>query len=1146
MGIEIKKFSGFLNTDDPAAEANYLHHLDSRNVTFRGDVPNMRVQNIPGTTLIPNQYLPAGTNECIGSFYDGLRQRIIWFNWNSNDQHGVYQYNIKTLAVDRIVASFIDSQIDILEFDRNFPIASINILYTTEEDGDILHWVARNNRPMKINIKDALNRIYGVDWIVDYLTVARPMPLIAPTCVYKNDATVNINNLRKKLYQFRYRWVYKDFTKSTWSPYSKLFAPAIPDDVATDIDEQKNNRIDVTIDSGNPDVVKVEIAARQTQSPSFSDNFLIKTIDKVVDLLPNNTLIVYQFFNDSSYPLIDLNEANLLFDYVPKISNTQELLNGNVIIYGGITEGYNFDETLDVDLTVEMIDYTTVDALTIEIFSMGSDPNPSCPSSDYQNFAFFRVIGTPTAGDIYTIVFTGLPISNTTSYTVQIGDGVPQVVTGLINAINALFATNSANNIAAPWLNFNEFYYQISVAPCTGGNPYPFSVSNIILDFINSNNPVDGVANSIYKHKSRYGYGLVYLDDFGVTNGVVTDNELLFETPELTATGGAASKIPKINVSINHQPPIWAKSYSFVRTANQTVQFLLSTVSCNTEKDSGLNPSYAYIEITNQQNNQNNFPVYEFTDGDRVRIIGVFVGALAPYDFPIVSLKTGPTINGAVVQGDFLVVPYDAVLSGFGSNDHYLIEIYTPALNSTSNQQFFYEFGETYEVLDAGTVGRRHAGQTQDQVIGSLPATFSFTRGDFYIKSRKIPLNADLSNVTAVSIIDQSVSDFFPSKVVGNGRAFVVDQDAGEVYFPTLLRWSLAYQQDTNINQTNRFYPANLDEVDRQRGDIQRFKSRDRILRIFQNRSCGQVGVYGRFIQNNQGNSELVTTDEIITSNNVQYYSGEYGLGDQYTGLVSGSIQDYFVDPVRGYQCRLSNDGITPISEIYKGQYTIRALLTPYNKPYIRSNGINSKVIGFYDFFEEQYHCILQEGTLGGSTIGNHNFSFNEKRNAYSCFSYDFIPEWIICAEDVTYSWKEGQLYIHNSSTTNNFYGIQYPSSIKCAFNQNLPEKKTWISLTEMANTIWHCPSIESSLISIAQLNLKQQSNLITQDFAQLEETYSASFLRDINSIGGIIEGDALKGNLLIINFELPVENSGQLSYLNEISVKYITSQLSP
>ena len=109
-----------------------------------------------------------------------------------------------------------------------------------------------------------------------------------------------------------------------------------------------------------------------------------------------------------------------------------------------------------------------------------------------------------------------------------------------------------------------------------------------------------------------------------------------------------------------------------------------------------------------------------------------------------------------------------------------------------------------------------------------------------------------------------------------------------------------------------------------------------------------------------------------------------------------------------------------------------------------------------------------------------------------------------------------------------------------------MPEKKTWISLTEMASTIWHCPTIESSLTSIAQLNLKQQSNLITQDFAQLEETYSASFLRDINSIGGISEGDALKGNLLIINFELPVESSGQLSYLNEISVKYITSPLSP
>ena len=941
MGIQIKKFSGFLNTDDEPAEVNFLHHIDSKNVTFRGDVPNMRVQNIPGTTLIPNPYLPEGTNECIGSFYDGLRQRIMWFNWNSNDQHGVYQYNIKTLAVDRILASFIDSQTDIFEFDINFPVASINILYTTEEDGDILHWVARNNRPMKINIKDALNRLYGVNWLSEYLTVARPMPLISPICSYKDDATVSINNLRKKLYQFRYRWVYRDFTKSTWSPYSKLFTPASPDDIATNIDEQKNNRIDVIIDTGNVDAVKVEICARQNFETTFSDNFIVTTIDKNSLSLQSNTLYTYAFYNDSSYPFVDIQEANLLFDYVPKIANTQELLNGNVIIYGGITEGYTFDEELDVELAVSSTEYTSEGAVNILILTNVNQPNETCPS-EYASFGSVELSGTPVTGDIYTLKFsftgTITPITDSASYTVLLGDTLDDVVIGMAASLNAFFTTNGIStkfvSVASTALDTVSYF---QTAPlCSGNYPFGLQISDIILQFASGGGAVDGVSNSIYKHKSRYAMGFVYYDDFGVTNGVVTDEEMFFETPELTTTGGVVSDIPQISISINHQPPIWASSYAIVRTSNQTFQFLLATVSCNTEKDSGGSPKYAYIEITNQQRNQNGFPIYDFTAGDRVRIIGVYIlatsGTVAANDFPIYELKTDPKINGATVTGDFLIIPYDSVLSGFGTENNYLIEIYTPAQNATLSQQLFYEFGENYEVVNPGTSTRSHQGQLQNQIVGvgAQPATFTFVRGDFYVKERQLPLNADLSNINNVVIVDQSISDYFPSKVVGNGRAFVVDENAREVYFPTLMKWGLAYQQNTNINQTNRFYPANFDEVDRQRGDIQRFKSRDRIMRIFQNRACGQVGVYSRFIKNNEGNNELVTTDEIITSNNVQYYSGEYGLGDQYTGLVSGSIQDYFVDPVRGYQCRLSNDGITPISEIYKGQYTIRALLTLY------------------------------------------------------------------------------------------------------------------------------------------------------------------------------------------------------------------------
>lgn len=207
-----------------------------------------------------------------------------------------------------------------------------------------------------------------------------------------------------------------------------------------------------------------------------------------------------------------------------------------------------------------------------------------------------------------------------------------------------------------------------------------------------------------------------------------------------------------------------------------------------------------------------------------------------------------------------------------------------------------------------------------------------------------------------------------------------------KTFYSTQSRWSLEYQQNTNINQTNRFFSSNFDEIDRAKGDIQMFKVWGRLLVVFQNRAVGKYGIYARFIQNNSGQSQLVTTNEIITTNNIDYAKGDYGVGDQYTSVVVGANQFYFADPVRGYQVRLAQDGLTPISELYKGQFYIRSLLTPYNKTFERPTGGTAKILGAYNFFDEEYICILQGGINGETTIDNYTFSFNEKEMGIAVF----------------------------------------------------------------------------------------------------------------------------------------------------------------
>src|SRR6185295_14818544 len=119
------------------------------------------------------------------------------------------------------------------------------------------------------------------------------------------------------------------------------------------------------------------------------------------------------------------------------------------------------------------------------------------------------------------------------------------------------------------------------------------------------------------------------------------------------------------------------------------------------------------------------------------------------------------------------------------------------------------------------------------------------------------------------TVIDPNFSDYYPSAVNSNGRAFIYDVNAAQLTYSPLLRWSLAFQESTNINQTNRFYPLNFDQIERSKGGIMRLRVFDRILRVFQERKCGQLGIYQKFITQADGSTGLITTNDIITKNNI-------------------------------------------------------------------------------------------------------------------------------------------------------------------------------------------------------------------------------------------------------------------------------------
>lgn len=1123
MKIERKILSGTMNLDDPNEVIAAGHHREAFNVMFKGNPGEMRVESVPGNRVVTNSGLQAGTNVCIGSHYDELKQRVFYFVYNSNGFDAIFVYSIPSRSVSTLLMSKIDSlpTEPLFDFSPDNPIASVNILYRSEDDGDILHWTDRNNAPMKLNIKEAeaVNKTYNGNWKKKYLTVARPMPLLSPICKYEDDATVTINNLRSKLYQFRYRWIYRDNTKSTWSPWSRLFAPADVDTLGTEIDPTKNNRISVKYQSGDTDVVKVEIAARQNIEAAFSDQFLVETVDKASLSIANNSEIDYKFYNTEAYPFVDVYESTQLFDYVPTKANSQELLNGNVLIYGGITEGKTPNVTLNVAQSLSLVQNTN----TSTLFTMASynrytfEYYPNYNVTGGNHYIIFD--GNPQVGDSYSFSLSFRRDLGTGPESVTVTITVPTLTSGqnTQQQVESILLTQLTSNVdlqnygLASYVNTlqlvepGEFNNKRGIK--IGGNP---TNEAWVLDSYNftytyaggSALPSDptGVNNACYKHKSRYTFGICYFDENGVTNGVITNNSMKVITPEIDSTdlSGIQLTIPLIQFTITSQAPSWARYFSFVRTENLTAYDFKTIITTTTYKD--VAAGYAYLDITEYQNNKSGYPIYSFAKGDRVRIVGIKNSVDAVVDYAVLNYVKSADVPVLPPDKFWLRVQYDSstmVNWGTAGYNNYYIEVYTPAQNASEENQIFYEFGETYPVIIDGA-NRYHTGMTQNQT-SSQGAIYKFVRGDIYNRQRD-----------GLWILDKSMSDKYSSKIDGNGRPFVIDEYAKENYYPTLVRYSLEYQAGTNINQTNRFYAANFDEYDREKGDIQRLKTRGRQLRVFQNRACGVVPVLQNVVQTADGNNLISQSVQII--NKIQYYLGEFGIGNQFCSLASSPQADYFVDPVRGYQIRLSADGITPISVLYKSHFFLNPLLVKYNKQrtHISGNG-KAKVLGIYDQYNQEFVSCMQESAAGDDKSNPFTIAFNEARNTYSSF-YSYSPEWIMTAENVVISWKNGALYTHDNTTSYcNFYGVQEKPSISLIFNQFQQVKKRYNTITMLSNKLW-APYNNGDITT----NLGQYSKIISSDFIVRDDKFHAAFKRDETGSytpSLLYNGNVLKGN---------------------------------
>jgi len=1138
MQPQIKNTLRRLNLDDNFHYLDKDDYVDALNITQ--DTPteggDISTSNEIGNRLVYYQ-LPAGRNKTIGAKQDILRNRVYEFIWNSNDFHSIVLYNNITRTRTKLIENLTDTgNVDILQFDENKKINHVDIIPKSEDEGDLVFWTDGNVTPKKINEKHISDGIYGT-LLKSFIEVAKAPPLSPITAVYGNDATRLANSVNKKMFMFTYRYQYDDFEKTSFSTYSKIPLPIGYYGSDNDTDPSKNNFITLTFETGAKNVIAIEIGMRVNIGGEWDDFVQIANLIKADLLIPDNSTSSYLFYNDNIYPPFDIQEVTSLHDWVPRTAASQCLLNGNVLDYACIREDYNNIPVNELDVTITVENKTNnppdTDPPSVTYVQSGSTftftVNGSVPTgTEYKIYIFFN--GNPGIGQTYGVRLVA-------DYTSLPGDTVDDVAFELYSDFNSY--------PSVPIIGGSYFTNYWNSTFGTSGN----SVQQIIVTPGSSGGGTIS-SEKVWLPYCNYILGLVYFDEQnrnmpGVqtkTNPTDSDNDFAFSTPAFSVDTGLP-QTAVVSAAINHLPPEGAVKYCWVRQQITYAKNPLFYETCDFQEDT----DYYYFCLANIEqyktdNSQFIYGTAPITAQSRIKVMdsitaNLFDGNAWTQDYEILGTVTRTLTGGSSPADDrlFIKVKIPLVAPSPAYTANLYVMVYAPAANPTSvTDSVFNEFGETYDIYELDGVNY-HRGMDQDQT-GSQPATFTFIEGDVYFHQRNMypglvatpPLSFD-----TVTVFDANYSDFFVSSVNDNGRAQVININAKNKLFKTLNRFSRDYQLSTNINQTNRFYYNNFTEYSLEFGEILRLHVKDQYMKVGQQLKIGRVPVGLQIIKSSGGASSLIVSDTLL--NTIEYYTGEVGVGESPESWASFNFADYFMDTVRGALVRNSINGNEVISRLYKiNAWAIKNIV-------LRTG--NYKGYGCYNQATNEY-IIALEAT---DTSPAKTLKFSENDNAFKSF-ISAHPEMMCTLGTLLIMFKDGQLWTHDNPVYNNFFGVQYPSSITPVFSEGGAIKKTFNAIGYQSNKVWASP--EKGDIATSEINeqtgLQQESAIRKFDYDLEEGVNVAAFNFDMNSMNyeqmALVEGDYLKGTWVKTKLVLAAEDAVGLV---SIDFPYITASLS-
>jgi len=352
-------------------------------------------------------------------------------------------------------------------------------------------------------------------------------------------------------------------------------------------------------------------------------------------------------------------------------------------------------------------------------------------------------------------------------------------------------------------------------------------------------------------------------------------------------------------------------------------------------------------------------------------------------------------------------------------------------------------------------------------------------------------------------------------------RAYLVEDEPKQSHKFSGLIHSGPFNSRTGFNATNQFSVAEdiTRTIDPSNGSIQKLYAEDTNLIIFQENKVSKSLIDKDAIYTAEGNPQVTATNRVIGQN--VSFGGEFGISKDPESFAVNGYRKYFTDRDQNIVCRLSRDGITPISS---------AGMTDFFRDSLPSA---SYIRGGWDAHNKQYVV-----SIGGSgqKVTFDTLAYDEVSKGWVS-RYSYNPNWIFSINNNYYTAYNGKLWKHytlNPGSDNRgvFYGVQNPSTVSVVFNGAPSTVKNMQAVNYEGDSGWSMDGFitntdEALAISpsVVASTLQQMENqMFTSSFKAKEDKYYGTLI----NASPILSGEVVFGS----------SSSGVKGFYGEITMR--------